>query len=388
MSHIFPRHTKQLPPIAQRGEGCYLYDTTGKQYLDASGGAAVSCLGHGDTTIIEAVKAQLDKLAYAHTGFFTSEPAETLADLLISQAPGDLDRVYLVSGGSEAVEAALKLARQYYVEKGEPTRGRVIARKQSYHGNTMGALSAGGNAWRRAQFGPLLIDMSHIDPCYEYRLRRDDETLEDVILDLADGFAPDGTLGANSNFNVDELGSTELLFATQQTISGAIATQPTIAQKLEEIVPSLNLSQTNTTLQMRRNEIAAIPPTILGVPEAIALEDAPYSFTPIVTDEDDTSFSFSVTNLPSWASFNNSDGTISGVPVNANAGDTDQTSISVSDGFSTSTLGPFTITVKNTNDAPIIAGTPLTNIAENANYRFKPSASDEDVGSTLNYSIF
>ncbi len=176
MSHIFPRHTKQLPPVAVRGEGCYLYDDTGKQYLDASGGAAVSCLGHGDQTIIEAVKAQLDKLAYAHTGFFTSEPAETLANLLIDHAPGDLDRVYLVSGGSEAMEAALKLARQYFVEKGEPKRGRLIARKQSYHGNTMGALSAGGNAWRRAQFGPLLIDMSHIDPCYEYRLKRDDET--------------------------------------------------------------------------------------------------------------------------------------------------------------------------------------------------------------------
>ena len=179
MSHIFPRHTKQLPPIAVRGEGCYLYDDTGKQYLDASGGAAVSCLGHGDQTIIDAVKAQLDNLAYAHTGFFTSEPAETLADLLIDHAPGDLDRVYLVSGGSEAMEAALKLARQYFVEKGEPSRGRVIARKQSYHGNTIGALSAGGNAWRRAQFGPLLVDMSHIDPCYEYRLKRDNESLED-----------------------------------------------------------------------------------------------------------------------------------------------------------------------------------------------------------------
>ena len=178
MSHIFPRHTKQLPPVAVSGEGCYLYDDTGKQYLDASGGAAVSCLGHGDQTIIDAVKAQLDKLAYAHTGFFTSEPAETLADLLIEHAPGTLDRVYLVSGGSEAMEAALKLARQYFVEKGEPKRGRLIARKQSYHGNTMGALSAGGNAWRRAQFGPLLIDMSHIDPCYEYRLKRDDETPE------------------------------------------------------------------------------------------------------------------------------------------------------------------------------------------------------------------
>ncbi len=185
MSHIFPRHTKQLPPVAVRGEGCYLYDDTGKQYLDASGGAAVSCLGHGDQTIIDAIKTQLDKLAYAHTGFLTSEPAETLADLLIAHAPGDLDRVYLVSGGSEAMEAALKLARQYFVEKGEPKRGRLIARKQSYHGNTMGALSAGGNAWRRAQFGPLLIDMSHIDPCYEYRLKRDDETREEYGLRAA-----------------------------------------------------------------------------------------------------------------------------------------------------------------------------------------------------------
>ncbi len=168
-----------------RGEGCYLYDTTGKQYLDASGGAAVSCLGHGDQTVIDAIKAQLDSLAYAHTGFFTSQPAEALADLLIDHAPGDLDRVYLVSGGSEAMEAALKLARQYFVEKGEPGRGRLIARKQSYHGNTLGALSAGGNAWRRAQFGPLLIDMSHIDPCYAYRLQRDDESPEEYGLRAA-----------------------------------------------------------------------------------------------------------------------------------------------------------------------------------------------------------
>jgi adenosylmethionine-8-amino-7-oxononanoate aminotransferase len=136
--------------------------------------------------VIDAVKAQLDKLAYAHTGFFTSEPAETLAELLIARAPGDLDRVYLVSGGSEAMEAALKLARQYFVEMGEPGRGRVIARKQSYHGNTMGALSAGGNEWRRAQFGPLLIDMSHIDPCYAYRLRQEGETLDEYGRRAAD----------------------------------------------------------------------------------------------------------------------------------------------------------------------------------------------------------
>jgi adenosylmethionine-8-amino-7-oxononanoate aminotransferase len=179
MSHVFPRHTRNLPRVAVSGEGCYLTDASGKQYLDASGGAAVSCLGHGDHEVIEAIKAQLDSLAYAHTGFFTSEPAETLADLLIEHAPGDLDRVYLVSGGSEAVEAALKLARQYYVERGQPHRGRIIARRQSYHGNTIGALSAGGNEWRRAQFAPLLLDISHIDPCYEYRLMHHGETPEE-----------------------------------------------------------------------------------------------------------------------------------------------------------------------------------------------------------------
>ena len=178
MSHIFPRSMKSSPPVAVGGKGCYLFDASGKSYLDASGGAAVSCLGHGDATVIGAIKDQLDWLAYAHTGFFTSEPAEALADLLIEHAPGTLDRVYLVSGGSEAAEAAIKLARQYFVEKGEPARGRLIARRQSYHGNTIGALSAGGNEWRRAQFAPLLLDMSHIDPCYPYRLQHEGESDE------------------------------------------------------------------------------------------------------------------------------------------------------------------------------------------------------------------
>ena len=178
MSHIFPRHCRQLPPRAVGGEGCYLIGEDGKRYLDGSGGAAVSCLGHGDTEIIAAIQAQLGALAFAHTGFFSSDPAETLADLLVANAPEGIDRVYLVSGGSEATEAAIKLARQYWVEKGEPGRGKLIARKQSYHGNTIGALSAGGNEWRRAQFGPLLLDVSHIDPCYEYRLREEGESLE------------------------------------------------------------------------------------------------------------------------------------------------------------------------------------------------------------------
>ena len=178
MSHVFPRHTKVSPPVATAGKGCYLFDASGKAYLDASGGAAVSCLGHGDAEITQAIKDQLDQLAFAHTSFFTSEPAEALANLLVEHAPEGIDRVYFVSGGSEATEAAIKLARQYFVETSQPQRGKLIARKQSYHGNTIGALSAGGNEWRRAQFGPLLLDVSHIAPCYDYRLREEGETPE------------------------------------------------------------------------------------------------------------------------------------------------------------------------------------------------------------------
>ncbi|TPE51926.1 aspartate aminotransferase family protein [Amaricoccus solimangrovi] len=178
MSHVFPRHSHAALPTAVGGDGCWLIDADGKRYFDGSGGAAVSCLGHSNARVTEAIKAQLDRIAFAHTGFFTSEPAEALADLLIANAPGDLDRVYFVSGGSEAVEAAIKLARQFHLENGEPERRHLIARRQSYHGNTLGALSAGGNEFRRAQFAPLLVGMSHIAPCYEYAERAEDETPE------------------------------------------------------------------------------------------------------------------------------------------------------------------------------------------------------------------
>ena len=174
-SHIFPRHTRSNLPVAVRGEGSYIFDDSGKSYLDASGGAAVSCLGHAHPTVIKALHRQLDELTYAHTSFFTSEQAEKLADRLCLEAPKGIDRVYLVSGGSEAIEAALKLARQYYVEKGEPNRKAIIARQQSYHGNTLGALAAGGNKWRRDQFAPLLIDTHHIAPCFAYRGKNESE---------------------------------------------------------------------------------------------------------------------------------------------------------------------------------------------------------------------
>jgi adenosylmethionine-8-amino-7-oxononanoate aminotransferase len=176
MSHVFPRHTKIALPTAVGGEGCYLIDSTGKRYLDASGGAAVSCLGHGDAGVNAAIKDQLDKVAFAHSGFFTSDPAEELADSLIKLAPEGMDRVFIVSGGSEAVESSLKLARQYFLEKGEPDRHRVIARHQSYHGNTLGALATGGNQWRRKPYMPLMIETSHISACYEYRGRTENES--------------------------------------------------------------------------------------------------------------------------------------------------------------------------------------------------------------------
>jgi adenosylmethionine-8-amino-7-oxononanoate aminotransferase len=163
-------------PVAVGGEGCYLIDSNGKRYFDGSGGAAVSCLGHGDPDVTQAIKDQLDHVGFAHTGFFTSEPAETLADTLITHAPEGLERVYFVSGGSEAMEAAIKLARQYFLEIGQPKRHKIIARRQSYHGNTLGALAAGGNLWRREPFAPLMIDTTHISPCYAYRDRREDET--------------------------------------------------------------------------------------------------------------------------------------------------------------------------------------------------------------------
>jgi len=184
--HVFGRNSNVALPVAVGGEGCYLIDADGRRYLDGSGGAAVSCLGHGHPAVGEAIRRQLDRVAFAHTGFFTSEPAESLADRLIENAPKGIDRAYFVSGGSEAMEAAIKLARQYFIERNEPGRRHLIARRQSYHGNTLGALSAGGNAWRREPFAPLLTASSHIAPCYAYREQRADETVEAYGLRIAD----------------------------------------------------------------------------------------------------------------------------------------------------------------------------------------------------------
>ena len=211
VTHVFHRDPRLKYPVAVRGEGAYLYDRDGKRYLDASGGAAVSCLGHSDPAVIGAIQRQLEKLPFAHTSFFSNEPMETLADALIARAPNSFDKVYFVSGGSEAIEAALKLARQYFVENGEPQRAHVIGRRQSYHGNTLGALAVGGNAWRRKQFEPLLIKTTHVSPCYAYRGKNASET------DTAYG----ERLAKELEQEIQRLGEKSVIAFVAETVAGA-----------------------------------------------------------------------------------------------------------------------------------------------------------------------
>ena len=175
-SRVFHRLPSHVYPTAVRGDGVYLFDAAGKRYIDASGGAAVACLGHGHPAVIAAIKRQADALCYVHTSFFTTEVAEQLAEHLVSRAPLGVSHASFVSGGAEAMETALKMARQYFLERGEPKRTRFIARRQSYHGNTLGALAVSGNLWRREPFAPMLFDVTHVSPCYAYREQRIDES--------------------------------------------------------------------------------------------------------------------------------------------------------------------------------------------------------------------
>ncbi|MEP6679324.1 MAG: aspartate aminotransferase family protein [Betaproteobacteria bacterium] len=211
MTHVLHRQMRVTPPVAVAARGITVVDAAGREYLDASGGAAVSCLGHAHPDVLRAMHAQIDRIVYAHTSFFTTDVAEALADHLLAHAPEGMSHVYLVSGGSEAMEAALKLARQYFVEIGQPQRRHFIARRQSYHGNTLGALSVGGNAWRRRQFAPLLIDVTHVAPCYEYRDRRDEET------PLAYG----ERLACELEEAIDSLGHDSVIAFCAETVGGA-----------------------------------------------------------------------------------------------------------------------------------------------------------------------
>src|SRR6266404_5629931 len=213
MTHVLHRQINHAYPTAVSAKGIFIRDAAGKDYIDASGGAAVSCLGHSHPDVLAAMREQLDRLAYAHTSFFTTHVAEELADELVAHAPEGIEHVYFVSGGSEAIEAALKLARQYFVEKGETQRRHFIARRQSYHGNTLGALAIGGNAWRREPFLPILIEAHHVSPCYAYREQRADETDEAFAQRLADELES----------KILELGGDTVAAFVAETVVGATA---------------------------------------------------------------------------------------------------------------------------------------------------------------------
>ena len=219
MSSILHRTLELTPPTAVAGEGNYLIDDAGKRYLDACGGAAVSCLGHDNARVREALKAELDNIAFAHSGFFTNQPAEELAQFLIYRAPKGtgLGRIMYLGSGSEAMEAALKLARQYHLERGEPKRSNIIARAPSYHGNTLGALATGGHACRRRPFQPLLMNVSHIDAAYEYRMRREREAEVDFALRMANLLEEEiQRLGADS----------VMAFVAEPVVGASLGTQP------------------------------------------------------------------------------------------------------------------------------------------------------------------
>lgn len=229
MSHVFHRSSKGSLPVASHGDGVYIVDKDGKRYLDASGGAAVSCLGHSHPRVIQAIKDQVDQIAFVHSGFFTNSAAEALAEKLTSKAPSGLDYMYIVSSGSESMEASLKLARQYFVERGETQRKHFIARKQSYHGNTLGALAVGGNMWRREQFGPILVDGNYVPPCYPYRYKDADESLEAYGARTADEL----------DKRIEELGPDTVIGFVAETVvgatAGALAPAPGYLKRVREI---------------------------------------------------------------------------------------------------------------------------------------------------------
>tara|TARA_Y100000590_G_C15747303_1_gene1022632 strand:- start:2688 stop:4025 length:1338 start_codon:yes stop_codon:yes gene_type:complete len=198
MTNLFNRQLNQDMPVAVSGKGVYLFDSNGNRYLDACGGAAVSTLGYSNAKIRKSIIKQTKKLSYVHSGYFNTNVSEELAKTLSDNLPDGLDWVYIVSGGSEAVEASLKLARQYHLANGNLSKIEIISRHQSYHGSTLGALAAGENIPRRKPYEPLLTQhIHHIAPCHYWRWSQDNETeieygirtaneLENKILELGE----------------------------------------------------------------------------------------------------------------------------------------------------------------------------------------------------------
>lgn len=213
MSSLLYRELAASYPVAMRGEGAIIVDRSGRRFIDACGGAAVSSVGHAHPRVIAAMREHLDRIDYVHTSFFTSEAGEALAGELAAHAPTGMRRAILLSGGSEAMESALKLARQCAIEKGEGWRRNIISRRQSYHGNTLGALAISGNVRRRAVYSPLLFEAHFIDPCFYFRYAEEGENEADYAQRAAQALEA----------KILELGPETVLAFTAETVVGATA---------------------------------------------------------------------------------------------------------------------------------------------------------------------
>lgn len=229
-TRILHRNVDRRPALAIRGEGIKLFLPSGQAIIDASGGAAVACLGHGNRRVADAIARQARTMSYAHTGFFTSEPAEALADLLVGGRPGGLSRAFFVSSGSEAMEAALKLARQYFVETGQPERDCFISRRQGYHGNTIGALSISGNRARRVPYEALLDGRNtQVSPCFPFRYQGAEESDSAYVARLA----------AELDAEFQRLGPARVIAFVAETVvgatSGAVAATPGYFRAVREV---------------------------------------------------------------------------------------------------------------------------------------------------------
>lgn len=229
MTSVLYRAPGRSYPMAVRANGMYIQDENGKQYLDMSGGAAVSCLGHGHKLVVEAVRKQVSQLAFAHTAFFTNEPQEELAQRLASRFNDAQARVYFTSGGSEANETALKISWQYWRARGFPDKKVIISREHSYHGNTFGALSVSGNDSRRQASAAPLLDWPRIAPCYAHREQGDGETPAGYAIRVADEL----------DTAIRELGAERVAaFICEPVVGsslGVVAAEPGYLQRIREV---------------------------------------------------------------------------------------------------------------------------------------------------------
>ncbi|MBL4894768.1 MAG: aminotransferase class III-fold pyridoxal phosphate-dependent enzyme [Emcibacter sp.] len=306
MTSVFYRGVTATYPKAAHSEGMYIFDDQGKKYLDMSGGAAVSCVGHQHPHVTDALCRQIKTMSFAHTAFFTNAPQEQLAAALAAKF-GEADaKIYFTSGGSEANETAFKLAWQYWRAKGKPTKQKIISRIHSYHGNTYAALSISGNLPRRRVMGDILMDWPRIDPCYAYRHQRPGESAEEYGLRAANHL---------EDMIRQEGAETIAAFIAEPVVGASLGVVPAVVGYLKESAPYA-MPMTFCSYPMKSCAARAAPglfspmsrktfyrilsPWLRALPEAINLSPPPLP-GPISMRLSSTAARDLITVIPMWA---------------------------------------------------------------------------------------